>query len=102
MMKKFKREAESAILKAAFKLNVADSLMAGRLEKVEQVVEQFQATSQALRYSMIPTVAAVDRMSLGQSLEVTMHFRPAVGLLGSYISLVETRDSLLPSGGRWK
>jgi 3-hydroxyacyl-CoA dehydrogenase len=35
MMKGFRREAESMVLKAARKLNVADALMAGRLEKVE-------------------------------------------------------------------
>ncbi|MEO8157837.1 MAG: 3-hydroxyacyl-CoA dehydrogenase NAD-binding domain-containing protein [Betaproteobacteria bacterium] len=102
MMKKFKREAESAILKAAFKLNVADSLMAGRLEKVEQVVEQFQATSQALRYSMIPTVAAVDGMALGGGCEFTMHCDRAVASLESYIGLVEAGVGLLPAGGGCK
>ncbi|HVY04801.1 MAG TPA: 3-hydroxyacyl-CoA dehydrogenase/enoyl-CoA hydratase family protein [Burkholderiales bacterium] len=102
LMKKFKREAESAILKAAFKLNVADSLMAGRLEKVEQVVEQFQATSQALRYSMIPTVAAVDGMALGGGCEFTMHCDRAVASLESYIGLVEAGVGLLPAGGGCK
>jgi len=102
MMKKFKREAESAILKAAFKLNVADSLMAGRLEKVEQVVEQFQATSQALRYSMVPTVAAVDGMALGGGCEFTMHCDRAVVSLESYIGLVEAGVGLLPAGGGCK
>jgi len=102
MMKKFKREAESAVLKAAFKLNVADSLMAGRLEKVEQVVEQFQATSQALRYSMIPTVAAVDGMALGGGCEFTMHCDRAVASLESYIGLVEAGVGLLPAGGGCK
>ncbi|MEO8005603.1 MAG: 3-hydroxyacyl-CoA dehydrogenase/enoyl-CoA hydratase family protein [Betaproteobacteria bacterium] len=102
MMKKFKREAESAILKAAFKLNVADSLMAGRLEKVEQVVEQFQATSQALRYCMIPTVAAVDGMALGGGCEFTMHCDRAVASLESYIGLVEAGVGLLPAGGGCK
>ena len=102
MMKKFKREAESAILKAAFKLNVADSLMAGRLEKVEQVVEQFQATSQALRYSMVPTVAAVDGMALGGGCEFSMHCDRAVASLESYIGLVEAGVGLLPAGGGCK
>ena len=102
MMKKFKREAESVILKAARTLNVADSLMAGRLEKVEQVVEQFQATSQALRYSMIPTVAAVDGMALGGGCEFVMHSDRAVAALESYVGLVEVGVGLLPAGGGCK
>jgi len=102
MMKKFKRNAESAILKAARTLNVADALMAGRLEKVEQVVEQFQATSQALRYSMIPTVAAVDGMALGGGCEFVMHSDRAVGSLESYVGLVEVGVGLLPAGGGCK
>ncbi|HEV8261092.1 MAG TPA: 3-hydroxyacyl-CoA dehydrogenase/enoyl-CoA hydratase family protein [Burkholderiales bacterium] len=102
MMKKFKRDAESAILKAARTLNVADALMAGRLEKVEQVVEQFQATSQALRYSMIPTVAAVDGMALGGGCEFVMHADRAVASLESYVGLVEVGVGLLPAGGGCK
>jgi 3-hydroxyacyl-CoA dehydrogenase len=102
MMKKFKREAESAILKAARKLNVADALMAGRLEKIEQVVEQFQATSMALRYSIIPTVAAVDGMALGGGCEIVMHCDRAVAALESYIGLVEVGVGLIPAGGGCK
>ncbi|MGH8759853.1 MAG: 3-hydroxyacyl-CoA dehydrogenase/enoyl-CoA hydratase family protein, partial [Burkholderiales bacterium] len=102
MMKQFKRQAESAILKAARTLNVADALMAGRLEKVEQVVEQFQATSQALRYSMIPTVAAVDGMALGGGCEFVMHSDRAVAALESYVGLVEVGVGLLPAGGGCK
>ncbi len=102
MMKKFKREAEAVVLKAARTLNVADALMAGRLEKVESVVEQFQATSQALRYSMIPTVAAVDGMALGGGCEFVMHSDRAVASLESYIGLVEAGVGLLPAGGGCK
>jgi 3-hydroxyacyl-CoA dehydrogenase len=102
MMKKFKREAESAILKAAHKLNVADSLMAGRLEKVEAVVVQFQATTQALRYSSIPVVAAVDGLALGGGCEFVMHADRAVATLESYIGLVEVGVGLLPGGGGCK
>jgi 3-hydroxyacyl-CoA dehydrogenase len=102
MMKKFKREAESVILKAARTLNVADALMAGRLEKVEQVVEQFQATSQALRYCMIPTVAAIDGMALGGGCEFVMHSDRAVASLESYVGLVEVGVGLLPAGGGCK
>jgi 3-hydroxyacyl-CoA dehydrogenase len=76
--------------------------MAGRLEKVESVVEQFQATSQALRYSMIPTVAAVDGMALGGGCEFVMHADRAVATLESYIGLVEVGVGLLPAGGGCK
>jgi 3-hydroxyacyl-CoA dehydrogenase len=102
MVKKVKRSAESAVLKAAHKLNVADTLMAGRLEKIEGVVEQFQATSLALRYSSVPTVAAVDGMALGGGCEFVMHCDRAVASLESYIGLVEVGVGLIPAGGGCK
>jgi 3-hydroxyacyl-CoA dehydrogenase len=102
MMKKFRREAESAVLKAARKLNVADALMAGRLEKVERIVAQFQTTTQAWKYAMVPTVAAVDGMALGGGCEFIMHSARAAATLESYIGLVEAGVGLLPAGGGCK
>jgi len=102
MVKKLRRQAESAILEAARKLNVADALMAGRLEKVEAIVEQFQATSMLLRYCRVPTVAAVDGMALGGGCEFVMHCDRAVATLESYIGLVETGVGLVPAGGGCK
>jgi 3-hydroxyacyl-CoA dehydrogenase len=102
MMKKFRREAESVVLKAARKLNVADALMAGRLEKIEGVVEQFQAATQAWKYSLVPTVAAVEGLALGGGCEFTMHAARAVANQESYIGLVEAGVGLLPAGGGCK
>jgi 3-hydroxyacyl-CoA dehydrogenase len=102
MMKQFRRQAESAVLKAARKLNVADQVMAGRLAKVEGVVEQFQAATQAWKYAMVPTVAAVDGMALGGGCEFIMHSARAVATLESYIGLVEAGVGLLPAGGGCK
>jgi 3-hydroxyacyl-CoA dehydrogenase len=102
MMKGFRREAESMVLKAARKLNVADALMAGRLEKVEGVVAQFQATTQAWKYAMVPTVSAVEGMALGGGCEFIMHSARAVAALESYIGLVEAGVGLLPAGGGCK
>jgi len=102
MMKKFRREAESVVLKAARKLNVADAVMAGRLEKVEGIVEQFQATTQAWKYALVPTVAAVDGLALGGGCEFVMHSGRAVTTLESYIGLVEAGVGLLPAGGGCK
>ncbi len=101
-LKKFRRSAEAAVLKAARQLNVADAVMAGRLSKVEQVVAQFQETNLALRYSMVPTVAAVDGMALGGGCEIVMHCDKAVASLESYIGLVEVGVGLIPGAGGCK
>ena len=102
LFKKFKRAAESAVLKAARSLNVADQLMAGKLAEVERLVEQFQVTTQQLKYSMVPTVAAVDGFAFGGGCEFVMHCDRAVATLESYIGLVEVGVGLLPAGGGCK
>jgi len=102
LFKNFRREAESLALKAARQLGVADQLMAGRLAEVEHLVEQFQVTTQMLKYSMVPTVAAVDGLALGGGCEFIMHCDRAVATLESYIGLVEVGVGLLPAGGGCK
>lgn len=102
LAKKLKKTAQSAVLKAARSLNLADALMAGKLAEVEAMVAQFQQTSQDLRYSMIPTVAAVDGLALGGGCEFTMHCDRAVTTMESYIGLVEAGVGLLPAGGGCK
>jgi len=100
--KKLKRSAEAAILNAARKLNVADALMAGRLEKIEHIISQFQDVNLALRYSMVPTVAAVDGMALGGGCEIAMHCDRTVASLESYMGLVEAGVGLIPGAGGCK
>ncbi len=56
---------------------------------------QFQATAQRLKYSLVPTVAAVRGMALGGSCEFIMHCDRAVAALESYIGLVEAGVGLL-------
>jgi 3-hydroxyacyl-CoA dehydrogenase len=102
MLRNFKKEAESLALKAARQMGVADQLMAGRLAEVEKLVEEFQVTTQALKYSMIPTVAAVDGFEFGGGCEFVMHCDRAVASLESYIGLVEVGVGLLPAGGGCK
>ncbi len=102
LFRQFKKSAEAAVLKAARTLNVADQLMAGKLAEVEHLVEQFQITTQQLKYSMVPTVAAVDGLALGGGCEFVMHCDRAVATLESYIGLVEVGVGLLPAGGGCK
>lgn len=102
LLKTVKREAGSLALKAARQIGVADQLMAGKLAEVEAMVEQFQETTQALKHSMVPTVAAVDGLALGGGCEFVMHCDRAVATLESYIGLVEAGVGLLPAAGGCK
>lgn len=101
-LKRLRRSAEPLVLQAARRLGVADALMAGRLEEVERLVAHFQATTQAMRYAMVPVVAAVDGMALGGGCELIMHCARAVASLESYIGLVEVGVGLIPAGGGCK
>ncbi len=101
-LRKFKKSAQDTVLKAARELDLADVLMAKKLAEVKTMVTQFQQTTQALRYSMIPTVAAVDGLALGGGCEFVMHCDRAVATLESYIGLVEVGVGLLPAGGGCK
>jgi 3-hydroxyacyl-CoA dehydrogenase len=101
-LRQVRREAESFALKAARSLGLANQLMAGRLAEVERLVERFQDTTQALKYSMVPTVAAVDGLALGGGCEFVMHCDRAVATLESYLGLVEAGVGLLPAGGGCK
>ncbi len=101
-VKRFRRSAEAAVLSAARSLNVADALMSGRLEKIGNVIAQFQATNLALRYASVPTVAAVDGMALGGGCEIAMHCDKVVASLESYFGLVEAGVGLIPGAGGCK
>src|SRR5690349_12822743 len=89
--------AVGANLKAAL-----ESLQGGRIDEFERMVALFQQTSQRLKYSLVPTVAAVEGMALGGGCEFVMHSQRAVVALESYIGLVEVGVGLLPAGGGLK
>jgi 3-hydroxyacyl-CoA dehydrogenase len=102
LLKRLRRGAAPLVLKAAHRLGVADQLMAGKLAEIEELVVRFQETTQALRYSMIPVVAAVDGLAMGGGCEFVMHSDRAVASLESYIGLVEVGLGLIPAGGGCK
>jgi 3-hydroxyacyl-CoA dehydrogenase len=89
--------AVGANLKAAL-----ESLKAGRFDEFEEMVALFQQTSQRLKYSPVPTVAAVEGLALGGGCEFVMHAQRVVAALESYIGLVEVGVGLLPAGGGLK
>ncbi|MGH8029137.1 MAG: 3-hydroxyacyl-CoA dehydrogenase/enoyl-CoA hydratase family protein, partial [Arenimonas sp.] len=78
------------------------SLQAGRLDEFDAMVGNFQATSQRIKYSLVPVVAAVRGLALGGGCEFQMHSARAVFALESYVGLVEAGVGLLPAGGGLK
>ncbi|AKS42281.1 3-hydroxyacyl-CoA dehydrogenase/enoyl-CoA hydratase family protein [Wenzhouxiangella marina] len=83
-----------ANLKAA-----AEAIQRGDLDSVRNLVAGFQAVNLRLRYSAVPTVAAVRGLALGGGLELAMHAARRVAHLESYMGLVEAGVGLLPAGG---
>jgi 3-hydroxyacyl-CoA dehydrogenase len=66
------------------------------------MVANFQATSQRIKYSLVPVVAAVRGLALGGGCEFQMHGAKTVAHLESYVGLVEAGVGLLPAGGGLK
>ena len=83
-----------ANLKAA-----AEAIQRGDYDSVRRLVEGFQAVNLRMRYSGIPSVAAVRGLALGGGLELAMHASRRVAHLESYMGLVEAGVGLLPAGG---
>ena len=77
-------------------------LQAGNIAGFEAMVANFQATSQRVKYSLVPVVAAVRGLALGGGCEFQMHSAKTVAHLESYIGLVEAGVGLLPAGGGLK
>ena len=77
-------------------------LQAGDVQGFEAMVANFQATSQRIKYSLVPVVAAVRGLALGGGCEFQMHSARTVAHLESYIGLVEAGVGLLPAGGGLK
>ena len=77
-------------------------LQSGDVAGFEAMVADFQATSQRIKYALVPVVAAVRGLALGGGCEFQMHAAHAVAHLESYIGLVEAGVGLLPAGGGLK
>ncbi len=104
MLGKLKQTATRVKYTAAGGGGVGDilSAAAGSGPRVEEVVAKFQQTSQRLKYSQVPTIAAVDGLALGGGCEFSIHCTRTVATLESYVGLVEVGVGLLPAGGGCK
>ncbi len=79
--------------------SLAPAIERGEWEGIDRIVASFQQASLRLRYSLVPTVAAVRGMALGGGCELVLHCDRTVAALESYIGLVETGVGLIPGGG---
>src|SRR5690606_21298678 len=77
-------------------------LQAGNVKGFDAMVANFQRTSMAIKYSLVPVVAAVRGLALGGGCEFQMHAAHTVLGLESYIGLVAAGVGLLPAGGGLK
>jgi len=80
---------------------IGEGVASGKLDPAKLIYD-FQHTSLALRYSALPTVAAVRGMALGGGCEFVLHCDRVVAALESYIGLVEAGVGLVPAGGGTK
>ncbi len=74
----------------------------GQADKIEAAVAKFQRATSAMRYAMVPTVAAVKGYAFGGGCELAIHCDAIVAALETYVGLVEVGVGLLPAGGGTK
>jgi len=72
------------------------------LKPINEVIELLQQALMSLKYSKIPTVAAVEGLALGGGCEMLLHCDSRVVHTESYVGLVEMGVGLLPAGGGCK
>lgn len=78
---------------------VCQAAKTGNLEAIKLYLQKFQRASLGLRYSSVPTIAAVRGYALGGGCELAMHCSQIVSHPLSKIGLVEASIGLVPSAG---
>jgi 3-hydroxyacyl-CoA dehydrogenase len=75
---------------------------AGMQGVIEDMVSRFQQANRFLRYSRIPTVAAVEGLAIGGGCEMMIHCDRVTAALETYAGMVEVGVGLIPAGGGTK
>jgi 3-hydroxyacyl-CoA dehydrogenase len=77
-------------------------IQSGKFDMIDSGVTKFQNTNLALRYSFVPTVAAVQGLALGGGCEILMHCDRVVAAHETYAGLVEIGVGVIPAGAGTK
>jgi 3-hydroxyacyl-CoA dehydrogenase len=83
-------------------LEIVKAVQSGELDRIRAIVSKFQQATSALRYSFVPTIAAVQGLALGGGCEIMMHCDRIVAALETYSGLVEIGVGVIPAGGGTK
>ncbi|MFN3617429.1 MAG: 3-hydroxyacyl-CoA dehydrogenase/enoyl-CoA hydratase family protein [Aquabacterium sp.] len=75
------------------------AFMAGGGKAIAPFEKQLQDFMLSLRYSNVPTVAAMHGLALGGGCELAVHAAKRVAAMETYIGLVEVGVGLIPGGG---
>ncbi len=81
---------------------VATLIQAGQLNVVDDMIGNFQKMVMRMKYSAIPTIAALRGRALGGGCELMMHCSSVMAAFESYPGLVEIGVGLIPAGGGCK
>ncbi len=73
-----------------------------KMQALEDMIAQFQQVAMRLKYSVIPTVAALRGRALGGGCELMLHCDAVVAAFESYPGLVELGVGVIPAGGGCK
>lgn len=73
-----------------------------KMQAIDDMIAQFQHIALRLKYSVIPTVAALRGRALGGGCELMLHCDAVVAAFESYPGLVEVGVGLIPAGGGCK
>ncbi|MCW8385359.1 3-hydroxyacyl-CoA dehydrogenase/enoyl-CoA hydratase family protein [Fluoribacter dumoffii] len=73
-----------------------------KMQALEEMIAQFQRVAMRLKYSSIPTVAALRGRALGGGCELMMHCDAVVAAFEAYPGLVEVGVGVIPAGGGCK
>ncbi|MDQ3796897.1 MAG: 3-hydroxyacyl-CoA dehydrogenase/enoyl-CoA hydratase family protein [Pseudomonadota bacterium] len=95
-------QAEPPFCAGADLRELAQASDRGAFDEIELLVQRFQQTSLALRHAVVPTVAAIQGLTLGGGFEFVLHCDRVVAALESYLGLVEIGVGLIPAGGGCK
>lgn len=81
---------------------VATLIQASKLAGLDAMIAEFQQLVMRLKYSPIPTVAALRGRALGGGCELMLHCSTVVASFEAYPGLVEAGVGLIPAGGGCK